>query len=72
MKCCGRDTIGVELQVAGQPFEMRRCGECETTYWTRDGVAVDVAEVTGALREETEAAAAAGVVRRGRGSASPS
>ena len=66
MRCCGRDTTGVELQVAGQPYEMRRCGECDTTYWTRDGELVDLAEVTAALRDETEAAAAAGVVRRGR------
>lgn len=64
MKCCGRETNAVELQVAGQPYEMRRCGECDKTYWTRDGVVVDLDEVTSALRAETEADAAAIAARR--------
>ena len=64
MRCCGRETTAVELQVAGQPYEMRRCGECDSSYWTRDGVNVDLDEVTSALREETEAEAAAIAARR--------
>ena len=59
MKCCRQDLTRVELQVAGQPYVLRRCADCGTNYWMRNGEQVSLAEVTAALESETLAKAVA-------------
>ena len=64
MKCCGRDAMTLELQVANEPYVLHRCGECDSTSWLRDGQRVPVEDVTEALRGQTMATAARRADRR--------
>lgn len=45
--------MDVELQVAGEPFVLHRCSECETQRWSRDGTDIAFESVTDAMRAET-------------------
>ena len=53
MPCCGREFMDIELQIDGQPFVLYRCGSCERSQWTKDGVAVPFEEVSQAMAAET-------------------
>ena len=72
MKCCGETAMPIELQVAGQPFELHRCGQCDTGYWVRDGQRVPLEEVTASLQAETDARSAAKAERRAKRERRPS
>lgn len=54
---CGHETNGVELAVAGQPYTMYRCVQCDSTTWKRGGETVPLDEVTAALQDATAARA---------------
>lgn len=66
MKCCDRQLTSVELEVAGQPYAMYRCNDCDSTHWARGGEAVPFAEVAGAMQEATATRAREADAKRAR------
>ena len=56
----------IELQVAGQPYELHRCDQGDPGYWLRDGERVSLQEVTASLQADTDARTAAKAERRAK------